>query len=100
MAVLGFSVPAFATVGQVGENAGLLSSISNPVTLDGETVWEITIQGLGTLCPGRSFAYIGTSDRNAIVEYNGLLAAKGHSNLYFYWIVDANSNCHITHMYW
>jgi hypothetical protein len=99
MVVLGFSVPAFAYVGQTGENAGRVASLTTN-TLNGETVWEVTISGLGTLCPGRNFAYVGTADRNGTVEYNAMLKAEPQSNLYIYWIVDANSNCHITHLYW
>lgn len=96
MTVLGFSVPAFAYVGQTSENAGTVASQGY-----GTLGYEITITGLNTLCPGRNFAYIGLSDNNASTEIGAVInARKWNSNLYIYWIVDANLNCHITRMYY
>lgn len=95
IAILGFSIPAFAYVGQTGENAGTVATQGY-----GTLGYEVTITGLGTLCPGHNFAYIATSDNNASAEIEGVVEARyGNSNLYIFWVVDANSYCHITRMY-
>ena len=97
ISILGFAIPAFASS---GENAGHVASITG-VNVDGAIWWEITISGLGTLCPGRNFAYISDADNNENAEYNAIVNAKNWgSNLYIYWTTDANSNCHITRLYY
>jgi hypothetical protein len=97
IAVLGFAAPALATS---GENAGHVASITG-VNVSGAIWWEITISGLGTLCPGRNWAYISDTDNNENAEYNAIVNAKNWgSNLYIYWTTDASSNCHITRLYY
>jgi hypothetical protein len=93
MAIVGFAVPAFATS---GENAGKVASFG---AVSG--VWEVAISGLGTLCPGRNWAYISGSDNNFLAEQNAITQAQHlSSNLYIYWTTDANGNCHITRLYY
>ena len=97
IAVLGFNVTAFAGS---GENAGTIASLNTVGTPYGQW-YEVTINGLGTLCPGHNFAYVGTADNNGTTEFNAMSYARQYgSNLYIFWTTDANGYCHITRLYY
>jgi hypothetical protein len=100
IAVLGFAIPAFATSGENSGTVatfGLVGSGGPPGVL-----YEVTINGLGTLCPGRNWAYIGTPDEfnsSQLIEAVSQAKYLG-SNLYIFWTTDANGNCYITRAYY
>ncbi len=97
MAVVGFAVPAFASS---GENAGTINNIFSYGT-SGSMDFQVTINGLGTLCPNHNFAYINTTDNNYATVTANILQAKTYgSNLYIYWTTDASGYCHITRVYY
>jgi hypothetical protein len=98
-AVLGFAVPAFATS---GENAGTVATFNLVIHGPPGVLYEVTLNGLSTLCPGRNWAYLGTADaNNQFQEITAIQQAKYlGSNLYIYWTTDANGNCYITRLYY
>ena len=99
IAVLGFAVPAFASS---GENSGVPSKATIVPQSNGADWYEFTLGGLGTLCPGRNWAYISSTDFNfgpgMIGAFGG--AVQDGSNLYIYWTTDASGNCHVTRLYY
>jgi hypothetical protein len=103
IAVLGFAVPAFALD---GENAGAVTNHIHLLTLNGQQVYELGLNGndgvpLNTLCPGHNFVYLNVSDNNASIMYTSMQHAdQFRSTLYVFWTTDAAGNCHITRVYW
>ncbi len=100
MAVVGFAIPASASS---GENSGQINSIFAYAT-SGSMDFQVTIVGLGTLCPSHNIAYVNTTDANykeivaEILKVRSLEPTYGYP-LYIYWTTDASGYCHITHVY-
>lgn len=97
VAAAGFAVPAFATS---GENAASIQNTYIKGT-SGAMDFQITLTGLGTLCPGHNFAYINQTDPNYATIVSNITSARGFgSNVYVYWTTDASGYCHITEVYY